>query len=108
MATSQLLIGFGIGFWKGWLLALIITVALPLMAGGTGLMANSMQEIQLETQGAYRKAAVMVEEILHGIRTVISFGNEHREISRFGVQVAVARKGMMRTRIVSGVGLGYI
>jgi len=108
MALAQLVLGFALGFWKGWLLALIISVSMPLMAVGTMAMGSSMEDIMNETQSSYAKAAVVVEEVLYAVRTVVSFGGEKREIARFEVQAERARAGGARSRLIAGAGMGYI
>jgi len=108
MALAQLILGFALGFWKGWLLTLILSISLPLMGGGAALMDKSIQDIQLEKQGSYASAAAVIEEVLFAVRTVVAFGGETREIARFQKQAERARKGGSRSRAIVGAGMGYL
>lgn len=108
MAATQLIAGFVLAFYEGWLLAAVICVVVPFMGAGVGLMAGSMQEIKMETQGAYQQAGKVIEEVLFAVRTVVAFGGEQREIDRFGRHVEKARKGGVQSRTKAGLGMGYI
>lgn len=108
MASAQLVLGFALGFWKGWLLALIMSAGMPLMGVGVALMGGSMEEIQQESQSYYAKAATVAEEVLYAVRTVVSFGGEKREIARFKMQVEKSWTGGVRSRSIAGAGMGYV
>mmetsp|Transcript_51793 Transcript_51793/g.80916 ORF Transcript_51793/g.80916 Transcript_51793/m.80916 type:complete len:1310 (-) Transcript_51793:206-4135(-) len=107
MAVTQLFVGYLLGFWKGWLLALIISVTAPFMGIGFMLMGQAMNDILQETQGSYAQAAKVVEEVLFAVRTVVAFGGEAREVERFRKFVDKARTGGIQNRFRVGAGMGY-
>merc|ERR1711988_1778287 len=77
------------------------------MSFGMILMGSAIEELTQETQGAYAKAATIVEEVLHAIRTVVAFGGERRELARYADAVGAARWGGIKIRVKTGLGFGY-
>ncbi|OLQ10644.1 Multidrug resistance protein 1 [Symbiodinium microadriaticum] len=107
MALSAFLGGFACAFGLGWLLALILSAVLPFMAMGTYFVGQAVAEVQMESQGWYAKAASVVEECLYGMRTVVSFGSEQKELERFSIAVAQTRRGGIRNGLRIGLGTGF-
>ncbi|CAK9090245.1 ATP-dependent translocase ABCB1 (ATP-binding cassette sub-family B member 1) (Multidrug resistance protein 1) (P-glycoprotein 1) (Phospholipid transporter ABCB1) (CD antigen CD243) [Durusdinium trenchii] len=107
MALSAFLGGFACAFGLGWLLALILCAVLPFMALGTYFVGKAVAQVQMESQGWYGKAASVVEECLHGMRTVVAFGGEQKELEKFSHAVAQTRKGGVRNGLRIGFGTGY-
>ncbi|CAJ1336106.1 unnamed protein product [Effrenium voratum] len=107
MALSAFLGGFACAFGLGWLLALILCAVLPFMALGTYFVGEAVAQVQMETQGWYGKAASVVEECLHGMRTVVAFGGEAKELETFSQAVAQTRRGGIRNGLRIGFGTGY-
>lgn len=107
MSLSAFLGGFGCAFGLGWLIALVMTSILPLISVGAVVMGKAVQEVQLESQSWYAKAAAVVEECLYAMRTVVAFGGEKRELARFGEAVEQTRKGGVRNGLKIGAGMGY-
>jgi ATP-binding cassette subfamily B (MDR/TAP) protein 1 len=60
-----------------------------------------------ESQGGYAAAAAVMDECLFAIRTVVTFGSERRELTRFTRAVEVARKSGVKNRASMGFGFGY-
>lgn len=83
MSFSAFVGGFGCAFGLGWLVALVMCAMLPFMGVGAAVMGKAVQEIQLESQSWYSKAACVVEECLYAMRTVVAFGGERRELQKF-------------------------
>lgn len=107
MAASAFIGGFACAFGMGWLVALVMMSMLPFMGIGAAVMGKAVQEIQLESQSWYAKAAAVVEESLYAMRTVVAFGGEFRELSRFSTALVSARKGGVRNGFKVGAGMGY-
>lgn len=57
---------------------------------------------------AYAVAANLVEEVLGGIRTVVAFGGEKREIERYDKFLGPAQKAGIRKGLSSGIGEGIM
>jgi len=108
MSASGVVIGLIVAFTLSWEVSLLMLVTFPLMGFGALIMAKAMLDMTQETQGAYAKAAEMADEVLFAIRTVVSFGGEARELSRYTAAAEIARKGGLSNRIKQGVGMGYV
>lgn len=107
MSFSAFVGGFGCAFGLGWLVALVMCAMLPFMGVGAAVMGKAVQEIQLESQSWYSKAACVVEECLYAMRTVVAFGGERRELQKFQFALVQTRRGGIRNGFKIGLGLGY-
>jgi len=99
--------GYGIGLYRGWQIALVMTACIPLMSVGAAIMGKAMQDIQGETQSWYNKAGGIAEEVLFALRTVVSFGAEITEHKRYSDMLTEARWGGVKSQIKLGIGMGY-
>lgn len=107
MSLSQCIGGLVTGFFYCWQLALVMCASVPFMTLGMVIMGTAVEELTNETQGAYTKAATVVEECLYAVRTVVSFGGEKRELARYSLAVEAARRGGVMVRFKTGLGMGY-
>jgi ABC-type multidrug transport system fused ATPase/permease subunit len=74
MAISSFCLGFLFAFYFGWLMTLILLVALPVMAlMGVG-MAISMQDGFKESMIAYSQSSGYAEQALYAIKVVHTYG----------------------------------
>lgn len=108
MSLSGLIAGLAVGFVLSWQISLLMLVTLPLMALGAVLMATAVEDAMKEVQGPYEKAAALADEVLFAIRTVVAFGGEARELGRYGAATQLAKRGGLKNRIKTGIGMGYI
>jgi len=108
MAFAGLCVGLSVGFALSWEIALLMLVTLPLMAVGAVVMSSAVLDARREVQGPYEKAAALADEVLFAIRTVVAFGGEAYELGRYANAVDVAKRGGLKNRIKTGVGMGYI
>jgi len=67
---------------KGWELALICLISLPVTAIIMGIVAFLSAKLSKNELDAYAKAGSIAEEVLGSIRTVVAFGGEKKEIER--------------------------
>jgi len=107
MAISAFFGGFACAFGLGWLIALVMCSILPFLVVGAIVMGKAVQEVQLESQGWYAKASAVVEECLHAMRTVVSFGGEQRELRKYEKATWQTRLGGIKTGFKIGAGMGY-
>jgi ATP-binding cassette, subfamily B (MDR/TAP), member 1 len=108
MSASGVLCGFIIGLFLSWQVALVMTAAIPLLGVGAAAMGKSIMELMQETQGAYARASQCADEVLFAIRTVVAFSGEQRELTRYSKAVDEARRGGIKGRIKTGIGMGWI
>jgi ABC-type multidrug transport system fused ATPase/permease subunit len=62
--------GFSVAFYKGWLLAVVMLSAIPLLVLAGASMALFISKMAARGQNAYAEAANVVEQTIGGIRTV--------------------------------------
>ncbi|GET00767.1 multidrug resistance protein 1 [Rhizophagus clarus] len=98
--------GFIIAYTKGWKLSLVLTAVIPLLAIAGGIMAKAISDDASEGQDSYAAAGAVAEQVLSGIRTVVSFGGEKRELARYKNKLDEAYKSGVRKAFISGTGLG--
>ncbi|CAB4481222.1 uncharacterized protein OCT59_003157 [Rhizophagus irregularis] len=98
--------GFAIAYSKGWKLSLVLTAIIPLLAIAGGVMAKAISDDASKGQDSYAAAGAVAEQVLSGIRTVISFGGEKRELARYKNKLDDAYKTGVKKAFISGTGLG--
>ncbi|XP_030842345.1 ATP-binding cassette, sub-family B (MDR/TAP), member 4 isoform X3 [Strongylocentrotus purpuratus] len=105
-SLSLFLAGFGIAFWKSWELTLVLLSTTPLLAAAGGFMAYFLTSFAKLEQESYAQAGSVAEEVLSCIRTVIAFGGEQKEVTRYEKELKEARDVGVKKGVTSGVGMG--
>ncbi|KAH9731007.1 ABC transporter B family member 11 [Citrus sinensis] len=100
--------GFLIAFIKGWLLTLVMLSSIPLLAMSGGVMAIMISKMSSRGQGAYAKAASVVEQTIGSIRTVASFTGEKQAMSNYKKFLVTAYKSGVQEGLAAGIGLGMV
>lgn len=67
--------GFTIAFIRGWLLALVMLSAIPLLVISGATIARYMSQMAARGQSAYGNAANVVEQTIGSIRTVYNINS---------------------------------
>ncbi|KAJ4727918.1 ABC transporter B family protein [Melia azedarach] len=106
--TATFLGGFVIAFIKGWLLALVMLSAIPLLVAAGAVMAVIISKMASRGQNAYAKAATVVEQTIGSIRTVASFTGEKQAISNYNKFLVTAYKSGVQEGLAAGLGLGVV
>lgn len=57
---------------------------------------------------AYGTAGAIAEEVLSSIRTVVAFGGEHKEATRYDKQLVFARKNNIRRSLFNALSMGFL
>ncbi|KAG4115730.1 hypothetical protein ERO13_D12G123800v2 [Gossypium hirsutum] len=104
--VSTFLGGFVIAFVRGWLLAVVMMSAIPLLVTAGGAMALIISKMVSRGQAAYAKAGTIVEETIGSIRTVASFTGEQQAISKYSKLLVTAYKSGVHEGTAAGLGLG--
>ncbi|XP_022121081.2 multidrug resistance protein homolog 49-like isoform X2 [Pieris rapae] len=97
-----------ISFAYGWELTLVILSCAPVIIATTAVVARIQSSLTTQELKAYSVAGVIAEEVLSSIRTVIAFGGEEKEISRYSKRLEPAKKMGVRKGIFSGIGSGVM
>lgn len=107
-SLSMFVVGFIIGFIKGWQLSLVLTGFLPILVVTGALFAFSIQKATMTNNAAYGKAGAISEEVLNAIRTVTSLGGQNKEKGRYQVALEHNRTRVTKFGVFSGLALGLM
>ncbi|PIA35085.1 hypothetical protein AQUCO_03600027v1 [Aquilegia coerulea] len=100
--------GFAIAFIKGWLLTLVMLASIPPLVISGALMSIAVTKMASHGQTAYSQAAIVVEQTIGAIRTVVSFTGEKDAITRYEKSLDKAYKSGVIEGLVTGLGFGSI
>ncbi|KAG8663637.1 hypothetical protein MANES_01G234500v8 [Manihot esculenta] len=100
--------GFVIAFAKGWMLALVMLAAIPLLVLAGATVSILVSRMATRGQNAYAEAATVVEQTIGSIRTVASYTGEKRAISAYNKYLQIAYKSGAHEGFASGVGIGVV
>nr|AID66618.1 P-glycoprotein [Anadara sativa] len=108
--ASAFFSGFGVGFWKGWKMTLVMMSLTPLLAICASLMGKIMTEFTKKEQASYAGAGSIAEEVLSCIRTVISFNGQKQETKRYEKALLESRSLGIKKGNFNGffIGLTYL
>lgn len=95
-------------FLYGWKLTLAIFSCAPVICISTAVAAEMQSKMTERELKAYSKAGSVAEEVLGGIRTVIAFGGEKKELIRYENRLAPAEECGKKKGIYSGIGGGMM
>ncbi|KAH1027743.1 hypothetical protein HUJ05_001197 [Dendroctonus ponderosae] len=98
---------------KGWELALICLISLPVSFIAVGLIAYLTTQFSKKELDAYAEAGSIAEEVITSIRTVIGFGGEKLEtqrqfFSRYEKNLIFAKDNNIRRHFFEGIGYGML
>ena len=94
---SQMATAVIIAFVYSWNMTLVVLSITPLMVVAGMFQTSMLSKNSVESQALYAKALQITEEVLSGIRTVLSFVRHDYELARFEVAVnEVAKKGVKK------------
>jgi len=105
---AMFVVGFIIGYIKGWQLALVLTGFMPLLSVTGAIFVYAVQKATNINTNAYSKAGAISEEVLNAIRTVVSLGGQTKEINKYKVALNENRKTVTRFGVFSGIAMGSV
>ncbi|KAK3865155.1 hypothetical protein Pcinc_029218, partial [Petrolisthes cinctipes] len=97
-----------IAFVYSWKLTLVVLAVFPLLGIAGGIMAKLQANLSTEAMDKYAKAGSVAEEVLSGIRTVVAFGGEEKEVERYEKNLLDARMAGLQRGLVTGLGMGSV
>ncbi|KAK3823505.1 MAG: p-glycoprotein [Benniella sp.] len=98
--------GFVIALVHGWKMTLVLLCSVPLMAAAGAFMAKFASQTSAEGQDAYAAAGGVAEQVISGIRTVVAFDGQKRELRKYSNFLDQAYKAGFKKAIATGIGLG--
>ncbi|XP_050351148.1 ATP-dependent translocase ABCB1-like [Nymphalis io] len=93
---------------RGWKLALLCLSTAPItfvLVGLTGKISDSLYKKQAQAKG---KASAIAEEALSSIKTVYAFNGQQKEIERYKIPLADARRIHIQKEFYTGMSMGFL
>jgi len=99
---------FIIAFFNGWKLTLYMAIILPFLIVIVSIMGTVLTKYTKKTQDAYGVVGGIAQEAFSQIRTIVSFGNEQKEIDRYVNKLKPTKKyGIIKAQTF-GISLGLL
>ncbi|XP_074223638.1 phosphatidylcholine translocator ABCB4 isoform X4 [Camelus bactrianus] len=105
-AIATFFAGFIVGFTRGWKLTLVVMAISPVLGLSTAIWAKILSTFSDIELAAYAKAGAVAAEALGGIRTVIAFGGQNRELQRYQRHLENAKKIGIKKVISASISMG--
>ncbi|CAG2181529.1 unnamed protein product, partial [Oppiella nova] len=102
--AATAVIAIATAFIYGWKLTLIIISLLPFLAFGTSIMNKVQATFARKEVESYAAAGSVAEEVISGIRTVLAFGGQQKESSRYESHLVPAMRSGVRRNFMTGLG----
>ncbi|XP_076263944.1 multi drug resistance 50 [Rhynchophorus ferrugineus] len=100
--------GLVVALVKGWELALICLISLPLSLVVVGVISFLSTKFSKNELDAYAAAGSIAEEVLTSIRTVIAFGGQKLEKDRYDNKLEFAKKNNIKRSFFEALGFSFL
>jgi len=100
--------GFIVAFISGWRLTLHIAIIIPIIAVVAGGMSLALKHYTKKSQKSYAEVGGIAQEAFTQIRTIVSFGNEQKEIDRYIDKLKITKKIGLKKAQAMGIGMGIM
>merc|ERR1719295_1419289 len=104
--TGTFILSIIVAFVYGWDLTLVIMSMIPFMVIFGGMATKVQSSFAEKEMEAYGKAGAIAEEVLSGVRTVVAFGGEEKEIKRYEENLQGAKKSGIIRGMLTGLSGG--
>ncbi|KAJ0183787.1 hypothetical protein K1T71_000210 [Dendrolimus kikuchii] len=94
-------------FPLGWELTLACVSVMPFSVAVSIALANYQSKSSVREMEAYSQAGKQAEEVLKSVRTVVSFGGEHKEVERYKRLLEPAQDFGRKRGLYTGLGNGF-
>uniref|UniRef100_A0A7E4VAD8 Multidrug resistance protein 1 n=1 Tax=Panagrellus redivivus TaxID=6233 RepID=A0A7E4VAD8_PANRE len=102
MATTNLICGILYAIFIEWHLALLLLCLSPLIIWSLVTSTKAVMKASRGTVSSYAKAGTIAEEVISGIRTVLAFNGQAREIKRYEVELVKTESDGSRKAFLTG------
>ncbi|VDM47295.1 unnamed protein product [Toxocara canis] len=106
--TAVFIGGMVVAFNLSWRMTLVMIAFVPLVGGLIGFLVRFVSTSVRKESAEYGKAGAIAEEVIMGIRTVISFNGQQKEIERYNVKLQGAAKFGIRKGFFIAFGSAWI
>ncbi|KAJ2480773.1 hypothetical protein IWW56_002214 [Coemansia sp. RSA 2131] len=108
MNVVAFITAFIIAFVKSWKLTFICLCVVPFIAAAGGYLGITISRIIAFAQDKTAASGAIADEVLSGIRTVMAFNGQAREIARYDEMIDDSYKFGRKTGFVLGGAIGAI
>ncbi|CAF1466644.1 unnamed protein product [Adineta ricciae] len=105
---ASVIVGFAVGFAKGWKLTLVVLSTSSMILISTPLFSKlgmRLTKMELEENG---KANAVAEEVFSSIRTVLCYNGQEKEQQRYEKFLDCAKTRNIQKSIINGIMIGMI
>ncbi|CAB3411421.1 unnamed protein product [Caenorhabditis bovis] len=100
--------GITVSFYYSWQMSIVMLIATPFFFIPVGIAYKLMSIVAPKEQQAYNSAGSTAEEVINGIRTVLSFNGQRTEMRRYSMYL---RNGMhygVRKAFLTTFGVAFL
>ncbi|KAI7832934.1 multidrug resistance protein 1-like protein [Kickxella alabastrina] len=108
MNVVGFLVSFIIAFVKGWKLTFICLTVMPFIVGAGAILGKEINKLIINGQDKTAASGAIADEVLSGIRTVMAFNGQKREIARYDAMIQDSYMYGRKTGFVLGGCIGAI
>ncbi|CAD5211612.1 unnamed protein product [Bursaphelenchus okinawaensis] len=105
---AQFIGGMTVSFTYSWKMSLVMLGLLPLILIAVLAIGFFSKKFIKGEQGFYGQAGSVAEEVLYGIRTVMAFNGQDREVERYSKYLGLAASVGVKKGMVMGIGTGFV
>ncbi|EYC17794.1 hypothetical protein Y032_0029g1873 [Ancylostoma ceylanicum] len=106
--VATFIAGMNVALWNSWQMTLVMIAFFPVFFGPLTVASKIMAAIVPKEQKAYANAGATAEEVIHGIRTVVAFNGQEKEIKRYDSHLAKGMKYGVRKALLTSFGTAFI
>ncbi|KAJ2371520.1 hypothetical protein GGI05_007805, partial [Coemansia sp. RSA 2603] len=108
MNIVAFLVAFIIAFVKGWKLTFICLCVIPFIIAAGGYLGKTISKLITFAQDKTAASGAIADEVLSGIRTVMAFNGQAREIARYDEMIQESYVFGRKTGFILGGSIGVI
>ncbi|KAI6172067.1 P glycoprotein 16 [Aphelenchoides besseyi] len=106
--TVQFIGGMTVAFSYSWKMSLVLLAILPVMLTAIGVIGLLTKRFVKREQKCTAEVGSIGEEILNGIRTVLSLNGQEKEGKRYDNALKRAQNAGNKKGLVTAIGIGFI
>ncbi|KAL6734422.1 hypothetical protein Aduo_004964 [Ancylostoma duodenale] len=106
--VATFIAGMNVALWNSWQMTLVMIAFFPVFFGPLTVASKIMAAIVPKEQKAYTNAGATAEEVIHGIRTVVAFNGQEKEIKRYDSHLSKGMKYGVRKALLTSFGTAFI
>ncbi|KAI9478125.1 MAG: P-loop containing nucleoside triphosphate hydrolase protein [Benjaminiella poitrasii] len=104
---AQFVGGFVVAFVKGWQMALILLIAVPLLGASGSLMTFFLTKYTKEAQDSFAESGSIAEQAFQSIKTVYTYNLQNRFCLNYNQKLESACRFGVKGGIALGIGFAF-